>query len=213
MKTREKLIMALLTCGIIIFCYINFIVIPKTNIAGIKYGLEQMDAATHDLNYILKYKHKYMGNASNLINLYRHLPLNIDKTTFQLFSDDLTLQVQYKDKVEVIGAQSLTDRENIPEGTPKQKQAAIQNEVHKSLLYNSTAAFALIDNLEYVEYKFLDVTYQVSRADTEKLYNDFNKLLMQPAWKEQVQQPLSNSTYVSETFQSLFKEVEPRHSN
>lgn len=201
MKVRDRIIIGLLVCGLAVFSFIHFVTIPKMKQNDAKHQIEQLDASTHDLHYILKYKHQYMGAASNIINLFRHLPLNIDSTTFELLSDDLTLRVLYKDKLDIIGAQIV----NAKASASEQTQATIQNEVQKSLIYNSTAAYALIDNLECIEYQFLDVTYQVVRADVENLYKDFSAILTDINWNSEVQRPLSDSTYVSKTFDTTFK--------
>jgi hypothetical protein len=54
-----------------------------------------------------------------------------------------------------------------------------ENKVNKALIYNSTAASALIDNLEVINYNFTNSKYKVLHSDVEKWYGkDLPGLLM-----------------------------------
>ena len=118
MKTRNKLIVLLLANGVILFGIIQGYVIPEQQLRAEQYANDQLHPATHDLKRILPYKSQYMGDASNLSNLFTHLPLSEYSRGFQLYPEELTAQVNY----------SMTSIK--PE------------EINQALMYNSAAAFA-----------------------------------------------------------------------
>ena len=145
---------------------------------------DQQNPTTHDLNNILKYKNKYMGNSSNIINLFYNLPLSNMEISYELFPDKLTAQVNYKEKIENIN----------------------KNKVVKALLYNSTAAFALIDNIEAINYNFTGLTYKVSRSDVEKWYGqNLSALLNTEDWKSKTQLKLEDNEYVNGFAKAVLK--------
>lgn len=183
MKNRNGIIIGLLVIGVALFIAVQFIIIPHNNSEQNKYLAAQQEPATHDLSNILKYKNKYMGNASNDANLFYHLPLNNVEMNFELFSDSLELAVNYKDTVWNIG----------------------DEKVKRSLLYNSTAAFALIDNLKIIDYNFSGTSYQVKRADIESLYSNFNNILENENWLNYVQSKMNDFQYVEDTFLRVIK--------
>ncbi|MEQ6378330.1 DUF4825 domain-containing protein [Bacillaceae bacterium S4-13-58] len=145
--------------------------------------ITQQEPATHDLNSILEYKNKYMGNASNVSNLFQHLPLSNVGMNFELHPENLEIEVNYKDTVWNIG----------------------EEKVKSSLLYNSTAAFALIDNLKIIDYNFSGASYQVKSADVESLYSDFNNILEKENWSNYVQSKMNDLQYVEDTFLGVIK--------
>jgi len=183
MKNRNRWIVGLLVMGIALFAVVQFFEIPHRQAEQQQYLIAQQEPATHDLNTILKYKSKYMGNASNDANLFYHLPMSNTGMNFQLFSEKLALEVNYKDTIWNIG----------------------EKKVKRSLLYNSTAAFALIDNLQEVDYNFPGTSYRVKRTDIEELYSNFADILQTNQWKTSVQAKMDDTQYVDETFQKAFR--------
>jgi hypothetical protein len=176
MKTRNKVIVTLSILGIVLFGLVQGVVIPRNNEKKQQYILEQQNPTTHDLASILKYKSKYMGDISNIAGLFNTLPLNNIRKSFELFSDKLIAQVNYKDTIENIG----------------------EDKISKALIYNCTAAFALIDNLQGINYSFPGTTYTILRSDVEKLYGgDLPGLLRKDEWKGKVQDKLLDSEYVN----------------
>src|SRR5690554_774854 len=106
MSKANKIIIILLVIGslLTIAATIKAIDNDKTNN---EYLEQQLRPMTADINYILPYKNKYMGNSSNLINLFRHLPLGETRTTFNLYPDELTARVYYKDTMLGAGKTNL----------------------------------------------------------------------------------------------------------
>lgn len=74
-----------------------------------------------------------------------------------------------------------------------------------ALIYNSTAAFALIDNLQIIDYNFSGASYQVKRADIESLYSNFSNILEQDNWSNYVQSKMDDHQYVEAVFQRVIK--------
>lgn len=181
MKNRNKIIICLLIVGTLLFGVIQFAVIPHNNAEKQKYAIAQLEPTTQNLNEISGYKNSYMGDSSNIINLFYHLPLADVKTEFQMFPNDFTVEVNYKDTVADIG----------------------EEKVNKALLYNSTAAFALIGNLKYIVYNFTGASYKVSRGDVENLYKDFGNILKESNWKKSVQNKLADKQFVSQSAKKI----------
>jgi hypothetical protein len=180
MKTRNKIIVLLAIMGIVLFGIVQCVIIPKNK----QYIAQQQNPTTHDVNSILKYKNKYMGNFSNMANLFHTLPLNNIPMSFELFPDKLTAQVNYKDTIENIN----------------------ENKVNKALIYNSTVAFALIDNLEAINYNFTGIKYKVLRSDVKKWYGkDISDLLKKDIWKSKVQDKLNDNEYVNNCAKAILK--------
>lgn len=177
MKMRNRCIAVLAILGIVLFGFVHFKVIPDQNKKAAEYAAAQLSPRTHDIENILKYKSKYMGNSSNLINLFWSLPLSNYNSKYQLYSDKLTAEVTYEVSTETIGGQKTIE----------------------AVLYNSTAAFSLIDNLEVLVFKFSDRQYTVTRTATKAWYGkkSLKELLDKKVWQEAVQNKFSDTTYVS----------------
>ena len=93
--------------------------------------------SAYSLETILVYRSPYMGDNSNIINLFNSLP-NAEKfgKQFELFPDTHSVKVYYTPHAEL----SHDDRMAM-------------------MLYNATAAFALIDNLEEITFVFPQMTH------------------------------------------------------
>lgn len=145
MDNQRKIMIAFLIIGVPLFIWIQFFEVPSKA----KIGEEKMqqDPKTHVFEKVTKYESLYMGDASNLGNLLNELPLNEYKDGIELDSDDLTLLVDYD--------------VNATEIEEKAKQ---------SVIYNSTAAFALVENLQQMDMQFRDKTYEVSRDRVEQWF-------------------------------------------
>ncbi len=136
---------ALLIIGVPLFIWIQFFEVPNK----VRIGEERMqqDPKTHSYEDVAKYESEYMGDASNLNNLLNELPLNEYKESIELDSDDLVFKVDYDVQA-----------------------AEIEEKAQQGIIYNSTAVFALIENVEQMEMKFDDETYSVSRDSVEKWF-------------------------------------------
>ncbi|MCJ8012072.1 DUF4825 domain-containing protein [Paenibacillus sp. KQZ6P-2] len=184
MWTKNKTILLLAAAGILLFSAIQGIVLPQWDRQKQVYAAEQQSPLTHDLQSIMKYQNKYMGNASNLSNLMHTLPLNEVRSTMELHPDSLTADIIYHAETADLDTEDL----------------------ERSLIYNATAAFALIDNLKQIRFKFDDRTYSVERSTVESWYGKkLSSLTDSPKiWKPDVQEPLADRNYVKKGINSLF---------
>lgn len=182
MNKLGKWIFILFGAGLILSGIVQFVIIPKQDAAAEQYENEQKHPLTHDLDYIIGYKNDYMGNASNTTQLFYHLPLGETVKDFELDSDDLEVMVHYDNSVKNIGTVKL----------------------QQNLVYNSTAAFALIANLEKITYHFRDETFSIDRKAVEKLYGGLGNLIEnKDIWNKRVRDPLADKNVIKERF-SLF---------
>ncbi|ELK40453.1 MULTISPECIES: DUF4825 domain-containing protein [Brevibacillus] len=178
---KNKLILLLALLGIGLFAVIQGWILPKKELAAEQYLADQQSPLTHDLQTILPYKNKYMGDVSNL-NLFNHLPLKDLKRSYQLRSDEFAIEVHYE-------ADELREDEKA---------------IRQMLLYNSVAAFALIDNLQTIDYRFLDRTLTVSRSRIQQLFgDDLAALLTTEKWRANVQQKWQDARFLQEGVKAL----------
>lgn len=158
---------SILIVGIPLFIWIQFFEVPNK----VKLGEEKMqqDPKTHTFENVIKYESMYMGDASNINNLLNDLPLNEYKESIELDAEDLTLFVDYEvDAME------------------------IEEKIQQSVIYNSTAAFALVENLEKMDMKFKNETFTISRDRVEKWFGMTLVDFKDPeVFQEKVQEQLS----------------------
>lgn len=167
MDNRRKVMIAFLIIGIPLFIWIQFFEVPSK----VKMGEEklQQDPETHEFEKVTQYESPYMGNASNVINLLNELPLNQYRGTIEIDPDTLSLLVNY----------------NI-------NSTEIERQAKQAVIYNSTATFALIENLQQINMNFKDKTYSVSRDRVEKWFGTTLVDLKDPEmFKNKVQSQLT----------------------
>ncbi|MWV45981.1 DUF4825 domain-containing protein [Paenibacillus sp. HJL G12] len=184
MWTKNKTILLLAAAGILLFTAVQGFVLPQWDRDKQVYAAEQQSPLTHDLQSIMKYQNKYMGNFSNLSNLNHALPLNEIPSTMELHPDSLAADILYQ-----AGTADL-DEERL----------------ERSLIYNATASFALIDNLQQIRFKFDNRTYTAKRTKFENWYGKkLSSLTDSPKiWKPAVQEPLADRAYVTKGIDNLF---------
>ena len=78
-----------------------------------------------------------------------------------------------------------------------------------ALVYNSLAAFALVDNLEYLTYEFPDGKYQTSRALAQEVLSSqlgisLENLSDPETWRNTIQIPMEETAFTQELFAALF---------
>ncbi|WP_315121196.1 DUF4825 domain-containing protein [uncultured Clostridium sp.] len=189
MKKRNFIIIILLVIGVAAFGSTEFILKPRQEEKKAKYLLAQQSSVTHDFKNVLKYKTQYMGDSSNIINLNYSLPLGNIPRTNEINSDKLEYIINYKESVSNIG----------------------EEKVKTDLIYNATANFALIDNLEAITFNFTDSSYKITRNDVEDWYKiDLSSLVDETKWSKEVQEKLGEKNYVDEFWKANFMEIKDR---
>lgn len=179
MNMKSKVIILLLVIAVILFCAIEFFIIPKMSEEKASYALDQTDSLTHDISAIEKYKSQYVGSASNTANLFYALPLCNVAMEFQIDSENCILTVNYLDTVWNIG----------------------EEKVQRDLVYNSAAAMAAIDNLAGITYNFTGESYFFSREQLENIFGSpLSSLLDEDAWSKKVQEKLNSPDFVGQFY-------------
>ncbi|CAM5796535.1 MULTISPECIES: DUF4825 domain-containing protein [Brevibacillus] len=187
MKSKNVWIVILFLVGAVSLTMVEGYLKPEAEAKEEQYRMEQKNPLTHDFESVLPYKHKYMGDAGNLGNLNYHLPLSDIPKTFQLFPEEYKVELIFE-----------LDAANIDERLLKQ-----------ALLYNATANFVLIDNLQTYQMSFTDGAYSISRDAAEKWYGvSFADLQEKEKWNQIVRDPLADASYVERFFTQVVKKVE-----
>jgi hypothetical protein len=182
MKNRNTIIILLVIIGLVSLSTIELGIKPTIEKSKSEYAEKQKKPLTHDFTSIIKYKNKHMGNHSNLINLNRSLPLSEVPNTFQSYPKTFTWHINYKESTSVIG----------------------EEKIKLSLLYNSTANFVLIDNLQVLVFNFHDKSYTINRTDAEAyLQMDFNTLKDSSTLLKNIQTKLSDKSFVEEYYNAV----------
>jgi len=181
MKSRNKLIIGLIIAAVLLAA-VQGVIIPRIVQNNKQDISNQQNPLTHDFARISKYKSSYMGDASNLTGLFYQLPLSDVDMSFKLVPETFTAEVNYKASTSDISDDMLD----------------------MALIYNATAAFALIDNLEAVRFNFDGSSFKILRSDVEEWYGvDLQALAEETAWKDKVQGRLNDEGYI----QSCLKEI------
>jgi len=104
------------------------------------------------IDNLIKYQNKYVGNNSNTGNLINNLPLAEYGYSFEIDSDGCGLIINYH-----------------------MTYWYIKNSYYleKSLFYNTVSLFALIENLEYIDYNFSGKSYRITKDYFLSNYDDF----------------------------------------
>ena len=184
MKKRNILIVALLILGLGALALVEGYIKPEMRRKEELYLAEQGEPLTHDFGRLLEFKSHYMGDAPNLFHLNACLPLGEIQRWYELYPETLTAEISYQ-------------------ASPAAVEAELFN---RALVYNATANFVLIDNLEALILNFEGASYTISRSAVESWYGvDLTSLQDADRWAEKVQRPLSDRGYVHSFIEENFK--------
>lgn len=179
MNKKDKIIISLLAIAVTLFCIIQFGMIPANQAKKETYAQNQTDSSTHDISAIKDYRTAYLGDATNVIELFGALPLNNISKQFEINSEDCTLTVNYLDTVLNIG----------------------EDKVQRDLIYNAAAAMAAIDNLSGITYHFSGDSYSFDRTQMEDVFGSpLSNLLEQEKWGNNVQDKLKDTVFVEQFY-------------
>ena len=155
--------------GVPLFIWIQFFEVPnKVEIGKAKI---QQDPMTHNFKEVTSFEKAYMGDASNMVGLFQALPLNEQRGTLEMDPDSFMLIVNYNSSTVELGEKA-----------------------EQGVIYNTTAAFTLIGNLQKIEMRFVDKSYIVTRENVDKWFGttlvDFKDPVV---FKEKVQNHLNGN--------------------
>ncbi len=176
---KFKWIVGLFITGLLLFGWVELYYIPKSEAKFEREQAEQLAPETHDFGKVLSYEHKFMGNAGNNINLMNNLPLADIPRTFAQDPETFRFQLNYEQSVEDIG----------------------KEKVEKAILYNATAMFALIENMETIVFHFTDASYTVTRERVKDWFGeDVLTFKDEQKFEEKVQRPIVQKERLVEWF-------------
>ncbi|MCZ2257929.1 DUF4825 domain-containing protein [Sporosarcina sp. G11-34] len=176
---KLKISIGLLIVGLLLFGWVQVYYLPKIDALAEQKQLEQLEPETHHFSSMLEYANLYMGNSGNNTNLVNNLPMSDVFRLYEQNPDEFTFRINYDETVEGVG----------------------KERVEKSILYNATAIFTLIENMEIVEFSFVDDIYTVTRKRVNEWFDEdvstFNDELV---FEEKVQQPIIKKERLTEWF-------------
>lgn len=152
----------------------------------IDWGYETIDS--HKFGPLLKkYKTPYMGDAELMDALFQNLLLVRAGVGVGIDADTYTILVHYQSTEEELGP----------------------GNVHAALVYNSVAAFTLVDNLKQIRYFFPgnNFVYIIDRGSVEELFgtDDLSDFFpTESTWKLNFQDLLKQQEYQDAWFGYLF---------
>lgn len=137
---------------------------------------------------LVKYRNNYVGNNSNTGTLIGSLPLSESGYVFEIDSQTPGLVIDYH-RTDWYGNDDCY--------------------VEKSLLYNSVAIFALIDNVQTIQYRFSGASHAVTRDAVEQYYPNYEKVISREkinehAFNEYVEKKMNDSDFIAAVFEKIF---------
>ncbi len=176
---KNKVIIGLLIVGLGLFAWMQKVYLPGQEKLQQVEELKQLNPETHLFEKVLQFENLYMGNAGNNMNLVNHLPMGDVPRLFQQDPDEFTFTVDYEMSVKEIG----------------------RERVEKAVLYNATAIFILIANMEVVKFAFSDQTYTVTRERVNNWFGeDIASFKDEKVFIKKVQQPIIERERLDEWF-------------
>lgn len=167
MDKRRLMLILIVVVGVSLFIWIQFFEVPNK----VKIGEEKMqqDPLSHDFEKVTAFEKPYMGDASNLGGLFNALPLNNYRGPMEMDAEKFSLIVDYK-----LDADISTET------------------IKQTIVYNTTAAFTLIGNLQEITLLIDDESYIVTRENVEKWFGTTLVDFQDPKiFKEKVQAHLT----------------------
>lgn len=182
MKLRSKSAIGLIVaCGVLLVI-IRGDIAPGAVQSGQQEVPKDPDPLTQGFESISEHKSRYMGDASNLTGLFYKLPLSDLDMSFKLYPETLTAEVDYKTAIHEVDEDIL----------------------NTALVYNATAAFSLIENLEAVIFNFQGGSFRIFRKDVEDWYGvDLKALAEEAPWREKVQGRLKDKDYIKDFLKAI----------
>lgn len=137
--------MFIVIIGLPLFIWIQFFEVPNK----VKLGEEklQQNPETHVFEKMEPFEHTYIGDTTRVRKLFSALPLNKYKNTIEIEQDESVLIVNYESSVD-----------------------ALEKQAKQAVIYNATAAFALIVDLETIDMRFEEESYIVTRDHVERRF-------------------------------------------
>lgn len=147
------------------------------------------NSSKSDIDNIIKYKSKYLGDNSNTNNLVNELPLSEFGEVIELDSKNLGITINYHTTSWYINNDYYLER---------------------SLIYNSVSIFSLIDNVKYITYNFTGTSYTITREEIEYNYPKYKELKKNKEnFNKYLESKITNDEFIHSLFKKLFQEKTP----
>lgn len=149
------------------------------------------DREKSGIDTIIKYRKYDVNVLDNTKELLEHLPLSEYEFTFDIDSESLGLIINYN---------------------TKDFRPFVSNYLKKALIYNSVSIFALITNVEYIDFNFElpydNVSYHIERNYVVELYPGYKYIIQNNIDKYNfdrfVEEQINNYEFVMYNFKQLF---------
>lgn len=142
------------------------------------------------IDSIIKYQNSYIGDNSNTGALIGSLPLSEYGYVFEIHSQDCGLTIDYH----------FTDwygNDNLY--------------IEKSIIYNSASIFALIENVQYINFNFSGSSYHITRGVFEHNYPNWEKVIKETkidedSFNQYIELKMNDTIFVEEVF-DIFEKI------
>ena len=143
----------------------------------------------HTINYYSEYKTTLDNtNGEKLELIIMKLPLRWKERKFEVSDDTIkiTYGVSYKDVVNAYGD---------------------ENYVKEAMINNASVIFTTVSDVEFVEIRYIDCKYIISREELQKAYNilSFDEVIENDNWVKLVTKNLIDDEFVNNTFKLFNK--------
>ena len=174
-KTRNYVIVMLITIGFVCSYSMMFYAAPKISRTAPAYFEGLNNPTTHDLSTITKFKSSEMEN-TDLQELFKNLPMKGELKSVTTDYADKSVTIKYGNS----GSDKLF--------------------IKKAVIYNSTAAYALADNLKNIYFEIGEDRFYVKRSSVISLYDNFKNILSSTVWEVDVKINLKDDKYSENAF-------------
>ena len=149
------------------------------------------DREKSGIDSIIKYRKYDVNVLDNTKGLLEHLPLSEYEFAFSIDKDNLGLIVNYD---------------------AKDWNVYVSNYLKKSLIYNSVSIFALITNVEYIDFNvslpYENVSFHIKRDYVENLYPEYKYIVQNNIdvynFNRFLEEQINNYEFVMYNFKQLF---------
>lgn len=133
----------------------------------------QNEVETHDFSQLIRFKTSKLSCSAGVSDIYDNLPLLDIKKKYSLNNKNGTIKIDFLDTTYSID----NDR------------------IKTSIVYDSFAIFALVNNIETITYNFKDASYNLKRKDFSNYY-DFSSKINIDAWNKNVRNKVLDISFV-----------------
>ena len=187
-KRKKKKYIMISSIIILIILFISIISLIFINKNKDIIGIIDRDTI-HTINYYSEYKTTIDNNNGEKLELIiMKLPLKWKERQFDISDDTIKINygVSYKDVV---------------------KAYSDENYVKEAMINNASVIFTTVSDVEFIEIRYIDCKYIISREELQKAYNilSFDEVIENDNWVKLVTKNLIDDEFVNNTFKLFNK--------